>query len=107
MVIEDPELPGRNLLLAVKNSLGRKAAGLGFSIVSAFVGPNGDILTSRIEWDNRPVTITADEALAAHAERSKAKAQSSAEDFLREKMAPGHSYPGQRPFRSRPRRGWD
>ena len=93
MVIEDPEIPGRNLLLAVKNSLGRKAAGLGFSIVSAFVGPNGDILTSRIEWDSRPVTITADEALAAHAERSKAKAQSSAEDFLRENMAPGQNYP--------------
>src|SRR5262245_56076104 len=55
MVIEDPELPGRNLLLAVKNTLGRKADGLGFSIVSPFVGPEQKILTSYVHWDDLPV----------------------------------------------------
>jgi putative DNA primase/helicase len=92
MVIEDPKAPGRNLLLAVKNSLGRKADGLGYSIVSAFVGPGESILTSRIEWDDRPVYMTADEALAAHAEKNKAKAKDEAESFLRTKMEPGQSY---------------
>jgi putative DNA primase/helicase len=93
MVIEDPEAPGRNLLLAVKNNLGPKADGLGYSIVSAFVGPEQNILTSRIEWDSKPVYMTADEALVATAEKSKAKARGEAEDFLRKKMEPGQSYP--------------
>jgi len=93
MVIEDPEVPGRNLLLAVKNNLGPKADGLGYSIVSAFVGPEQSILTSRIAWDSRPVYMTADEALAASAEKNKAKARGNAEDFLRTKMEPGQSYP--------------
>jgi RecA-family ATPase len=92
MAIEDPETPGRNLLLAVKNSLGRKADGLGYSIASAFVGPDESILTSRIEWDNRPVYMTADEVLHAHAEKHKAKARDEAEDFLRANMRPGQDY---------------
>jgi putative DNA primase/helicase len=93
MVIEDPDSPGRSLLLAVKNSLGRKADGLGYSIVSAFVGPDESILTSRIKWDDRPVYMTADEVLCAHAEKNKAKARDEAEGFLRTKMEPGQSYP--------------
>jgi AAA domain len=93
MVIEDPESPDRNLLLAVKNSLGRKPEGLGYSIVSALVGPGESIPTSRIEWDNRPVYMTADEVLEAHAEKRKAKAKGEAESFLRTKMEPGQSYP--------------
>src|SRR5262249_57453676 len=48
MVIEDPESPGRNLMLAVKNSLGCKADGLGYRIVSAFAGPGQHISTTPI-----------------------------------------------------------
>jgi len=92
LVIEDPERPGRNLMLPVKNNLGRKAEGLGYSIVSTFVGPGQNILTSYVHWDNLPVRMTADEALAAHAEKHKAKARDEAEDFLRAKMQPGESY---------------
>src|SRR5262245_51788575 len=92
MAIEDPESPGRNLLLAVKNSLGRKADGLGYTIVSAFVGPEESILTSRIEWDDQPITMTADEVLRAHAEKNKTKAKDEAEGFLRAKMQPGQNY---------------
>jgi AAA domain len=92
MVIEDPELPDRNLLLAVKNNLGRKADGLGYSIVSSHVGPGESILSSRIEWDGRPVYMTANEALEAHADKRKAKATGEAEEFLRAKMQPGHNY---------------
>jgi putative DNA primase/helicase len=92
MVIEDPEVAGRNLLLSVKNTLGRKADGLGYSIVSAFVGSSESIPTSRIEWDNRPVYMTADEVLRAHADKNKAKARDEAESFLRTTMTPGQSY---------------
>jgi putative DNA primase/helicase len=94
LVIEDPEIVGRSLLLAVKNSLGKKAAGRGYSIVSALVGPNESILSSYIHWDDRPVTMTADEALAATAEKTKGKARNEAEDFLRDKMQPGQNYAG-------------
>jgi putative DNA primase/helicase len=86
IVIEDPEAPGRNLMLAIKNTLGKKADGMGYSIVSAFVGPDEKILTSRIEWDDRPVYMSADEVLEAHEEKRKAKAKGEAEGFLREKM---------------------
>jgi hypothetical protein len=92
IVIEDPEVPGRSLLLAAKNTLGRKADGLGYSIESASVGPDDSIRTSRIVWDSRPVYMTADEALAAHAEKGKAKAKGEAEDFLRTNMTPGQDY---------------
>jgi putative DNA primase/helicase len=92
MVIEDPEAPGRNLLLAVKNNLGRKADGLGYSIESRLVGSGESILSSCICWDSRPVYMTADEALAAHAEKNKAKARDQAEDFLCAKMTVGQDY---------------
>jgi len=92
MVIEDPERPGRNLMLAVKNNLGRKADGLGYSILSTYVGPEQNILTSYVHWDDLPVCMTADEALHAHAEKHKAKAHHEAEDFLRTQMQPGQSY---------------
>jgi len=92
LVIEDPERPGRSLMLAVKNNLGRKADGLGYTIVSTFVGAEQDVLTSYVHWDDLPVCMTADEALHAHAEKHKAKAHHEAEDFLRSKMTPGQSY---------------
>jgi hypothetical protein len=90
MVIEDPETPRRTLLLAVKNNLGPKAPGLGYTIAPRFVGPG--IVTSRIEWDGLPVSITANEALEAWAEKKKAKATDEAEDFLRTNMTAGQSY---------------
>jgi hypothetical protein len=94
LIIEDPELPGRNLMLPYKNSLGPLPPGIGYGIVSAFVPtPKGDILTSRIEWDSRPVTMTANEALAKTAENEKPTATGKAEEFLRGKMVSGQEYP--------------
>jgi hypothetical protein len=90
MVIEDPEAPRRTLLLAVKNNLGPKALSLGHTIAPRFVGPG--IVTSRIEWDGLPVSIAANEALEAWAEKKKAKAADEAEDFLRTNMTAGQSY---------------
>jgi hypothetical protein len=92
MAIEDPEQKGRNLVLAVKNNLGRKADGLGYSIVGAFVGPEESISTSRIHWDDMPVRMTADEVLEKRAEKNKAKSKAEAESFLRDRMQPGQTY---------------
>jgi putative DNA primase/helicase len=74
----------RRLLLPVKNNLGPLAAGLGFSLGQQFVG--NEILTSRVIWDSAPVTITADEAVAA-ANNEGPTAMSEAAEFLREELA--------------------
>jgi putative DNA primase/helicase len=60
IVAEEPETD-RHVLLPVKNNLGPKAAGLGYRIVPVQTSEN--IATSRIEWDDAPVTVTADAAV--------------------------------------------
>src|SRR5262249_9661086 len=55
----------RKLFLSVKNNIGPKAPGIAYRLVQTFVREN--ILTSYCEWENTPVTITANEALAAAA----------------------------------------
>jgi putative DNA primase/helicase len=63
LVIEDPDNQGRRLLLLVKNTLGPHADGLGFSLVQRMVFNN--IVASHVAWDTMPVTVTANQALAA------------------------------------------
>jgi hypothetical protein len=94
MAITDPKLPDRRLLLPYKNSLGKLPDGLGYFIESAFVGEDRNILSSRIVWDSTPVTMTANEALAATVENQKSKsARNEAGEFLRTNMAdPGEPY---------------
>jgi putative DNA primase/helicase len=89
-VIEDAEQEGRRLFLPVKNNLARPPQGLAYRLAQRFVGDGGDILTSHIVWDAEPVTITANEAMAADmagAETGTAKAE--AMDWLRELLADG------------------
>jgi putative DNA primase/helicase len=86
IVITDPENPDRTLFLAGKNNIGRKAEGMGYNTVSAFVGPDESILTSRVAWDNQPVRITANQALEAAAEKKKGTAGAEAEEFLRTRL---------------------
>jgi len=93
MAITDPKLPDRRLFLPYKNSLGKLPDGLGYFIESAFVGEDRHILSSRIVWDSAPVTMTANEALAATVENQKSGAAKKADDFLRTNMAdPGEPY---------------
>ena len=93
MAITDPKLPDRRLFLPYKNSLGKLPSGLGYFIESAFVGEDRHILSSRIVWDSAPVTMTANEALAATVENQKSKAKNEAGEFLRTNMAdPGEPY---------------
>jgi hypothetical protein len=72
----------RRLLLSVKNNLGPLAPGLGFSL-GQWLLP-GNILASHVLWDNTPVTISADEAVAA-ANQPQTPIRE-AIDFLREEL---------------------
>jgi putative DNA primase/helicase len=86
LAIEDAEAQGRRLLLAVKNANGPKAPGLGYFIVETTISK--DITTTCVTWDNRPVTVTADEALAQTSGRD-TPALNEAVDFLREHLCDG------------------
>ena len=61
-VAKEPET-GRHLLLCVKNNLGPLAPGRGFDIATKEIS-NG-IIAPFIQWDDKPVDVTANEALAA------------------------------------------
>jgi hypothetical protein len=64
IIIRDPDHSDRRLFLPMKSNNGRDdMPGLAFTIESCFFP--GDIETSRIVWAPEPVTITADEAIAA------------------------------------------
>jgi putative DNA primase/helicase len=80
VAIEEAETD-RHLLLAVKNNLGPKADGIGYRIEQG--ATSQCIITSRVVWDSQPVTVTANEALAATQESRKGEARREAEAFLR------------------------
>jgi hypothetical protein len=63
IVARDPKNPARRLFLPVKNNVGKDHAGLAFAVESHQLASG--IETSRVLWERDPVTITADEAIAA------------------------------------------
>jgi hypothetical protein len=64
IVIRDHEDPARRLLLTAKNNLANDQTGYAYRVEDTSLA-NG-IETSRIAWEPDAVTITADEAMAAH-----------------------------------------
>lgn len=60
LVAPDPGTD-RRLFLAVKNNIGPLASGLGYRIEGGTT--QAGIVTSKIAWDNKPVRLTADEAM--------------------------------------------
>ena len=64
-MIEDAEHDSRRLFLHAKNNLAPAQQGLAFRLEQRLV--DDGIVASRIIWDAEPVTITANEALAADA----------------------------------------
>jgi hypothetical protein len=82
LVAEEPGT-GRRLFLTVKNNLGPDRIGYAFRIENKIVEEG--INTSAVVWDHDPVTITADEALAAASK----KARSAAIDFLEQALSDG------------------
>ena len=73
----------RRLFLPLKNNLAPDRYGYAFRIEDRVVAH--DIKTSAVVWDHEPVTITADEALAAAAKRR----TSGAIDFLEQVLSDG------------------
>lgn len=86
-IVTEDQMPGRYLLLAVKSNLGPMADGLSYQIVDAWVDDDR-IKTSVIEWDDEPVTMTANEALRAASTAEPSKVEQ-AQDFLHERLADG------------------
>ena len=88
IVIDEPETE-RRLMLPVKNNVGIKAQGRGYSIAATIVAEN--ISAPYIIWDDAPVDMTADQAIVAAAKHAKEGGRSLKEaiEFLRELLANG------------------
>jgi putative DNA primase/helicase len=86
-VTSEPETD-RRLLLPVKNNIGSKAVGRGYFIVTKFVTNN--IEAPCILWDDAPVDVNADQAIAAASAAVKdGGALNDAKNFLRDLLAEG------------------
>ena len=90
-VIEDSSDTERRLLLHAKNNLAAPPQGLAFRLKQTIVGDLGKrIVASRVEWEQEPVTVTADEALAAEAAGAADTSLGvEAENFLQQLLAEG------------------
>jgi putative DNA primase/helicase len=87
-VIDDPEDRDRRLFLHAKNNLAAPPQGLAFRLEQTIVGDG--IVASRAVWETAPVSITANQALAAEmAGTDKRRALAEAEDFLRDTLSGG------------------
>jgi AAA domain len=64
-IVQDADDPARRLFLNSKNNLAPLAPGVGYRLVQRIV--TGNCVASHVEWDNMPVTVSADQALAATA----------------------------------------
>jgi putative DNA primase/helicase len=91
IVTNDAEDTERLLLMPSKMNIAPIKYGLAYRIEGYAVEADGqDILTSRIAWETTPVTITADQALAAHDEKREGKtAKAEATEFLRDLLTQG------------------
>ena len=91
IVTPDPDDNTRLLLIPSKTNIGPMSYGLAYRLEGVGLEVNANmIVTSRVAWDSSPVTITADQALAACSAAGEGKsARSEAEMFLRETLANG------------------
>ena len=88
LVVKDASEPVRRLWLPLKNNLGADLAGLAYRIEPCEIA--NSIATSRIEWESEPVTITADGALVAQADRDELRTErEGAAEWLRELLSRG------------------
>ena len=78
---EEPDAEGRCVLLGVKNNLGPKASGRGYSIATKQI--SNDIIAPYVLWDDGPVDLTADELVAAASSPSRNSKLNEAKVFLR------------------------
>src|SRR5262249_364304 len=95
IVTPDAEDESRLLLMPSKLNIAPMKHGLGYRIEGLFVDVDGqEIFTSRIAWEPEPITISANEALAAHEGGGESKtATQEATEFLRQELAQGGPRP--------------
>jgi hypothetical protein len=87
VVAQDPENPARRLFLPMKNNIGPDSSGLAFHIEAATLQTAaGALQTSRVAWDQDPVTATADEVMRAQAPEH-GSALREAEEWLEETLS--------------------
>jgi hypothetical protein len=88
IVVRDSIDPTRRLFLPIKNNVGNDQSGLAFSVESHTIA--GGIESSRIRWEEDPVTMTADEAMAPQGENAEDRsAVDDAMEFLNTQLAAG------------------
>jgi putative DNA primase/helicase len=83
-VIEDADNEGRMLLLHAKNNMAPKPQGLAYRLLQIIVCDN--IVASYVDWENTPVTISADQALGAAESTASRTMKEEAADFLRDTL---------------------
>lgn len=82
LFIADKDSPDRRLMLPAKMNLAPDPTGLAYRITSVELPGIGSV--GRVEWDARPVTTTANEALATESDDGESPgARQEAADFLR------------------------
>jgi len=86
-IVEDADDPSRRLFLNSKNNLAPLAPGIGYRLVQRIV--TGDCVASHVEWDNMPVTVSADQALAATASGDVGTSVDEAVEFFRDILERG------------------
>jgi putative DNA primase/helicase len=93
IVTADPDDPGRRLFIPSKTNLGKPRNGLAYRIADvALPGPEHGttIWAPYIQWEDTPVTITADQAMAAMAGGPEGRtALEEAKQFLVEMLSAG------------------
>jgi putative DNA primase/helicase len=75
------------LLRHAKNNLAPKRQGLAYRLEQTVL--DSGIVASRLVWDSKPVTVSADEALAAEAEGKQQTALTKGIEFLKGLLAKG------------------
>jgi putative DNA primase/helicase len=85
-VIEDPENEQRRLFLHAKNNLAAPPRGLAFGLRQSLTTIGHP---SFVRWEAEPVSMTADEALAAGSARDGARPCDEAAEFLKELLSDG------------------
>jgi putative DNA primase/helicase len=86
LVAKDPDDEGRRLFLPMKNNLAEGRGGLAFRVKGATL--ESGIETSHVEWDGKPVTTTADEAMITE-EPEERDAREEAAAWLKELLKGG------------------
>ena len=80
LVAKDPEDETRRLFLPMKNNIAKDRGGLAYRVKGKTL--DGGIETSCVEWDAEPVTMTADEAMAAAGDPEERSELDEAADWL-------------------------